>query len=432
MPLIFRSPLSAAALDTLAAHQYKSGSYTVLDAILNRWWEVAVTFIPLWMAPNVITLLGTLAMLSTVLLMHSYLSAGALLPAWLHLYTSACIFFYQSMDAIDGKQARRTGSSSPLGQLFDHGCDAFVAGIFVHNAVLALGLHPADPEAVALALSCLLLFYFSQWEEDFTRTLRTNAGGYGVSEGQLSMMVTHIITAVWGVGVWQLPLAVTLRVGEHTGAVTTTLAHVIVGSTLLTTGAAVTRFIVNVTLYRGHGVVALLAAAPVITATAALILVALPTPVHSTLQASHPQVLLLMYTLSVTLVSTQTIVHSMARQPLMTHDTAACYILPALLAVDVLVGERGAHALTWAMYASLAAICVAYASFVAAAMSQISRRLGIHAFRITPRGEDGRRDGAVSAAPPQLERERMNGATTSASARGRGRRTSSASKGKRS
>ena len=28
------------------------------------------------------------------------------------------------MDAIDGKQARRTGTSGPLGELFDHGCDA--------------------------------------------------------------------------------------------------------------------------------------------------------------------------------------------------------------------------------------------------------------------------------------------------------------------
>ncbi|RVX06176.1 Choline/ethanolaminephosphotransferase 1 [Vitis vinifera] len=27
-------------------------------------------------------------------------------------------------DAVDGKQARRTNSSSPLGELFDHGCDA--------------------------------------------------------------------------------------------------------------------------------------------------------------------------------------------------------------------------------------------------------------------------------------------------------------------
>eukprot|EP01018_Ginkgo_biloba_P034939 Gb_06918 [translate_table: standard] len=29
-----------------------------------------------------------------------------------------------TFDAVDGKQARRTNSSSPLGELFDHGCDA--------------------------------------------------------------------------------------------------------------------------------------------------------------------------------------------------------------------------------------------------------------------------------------------------------------------
>lgn len=31
------------------------------------------------------------------------------------------LFAYQTFDAIDGKQARRTGTGSPLGELFDHG-----------------------------------------------------------------------------------------------------------------------------------------------------------------------------------------------------------------------------------------------------------------------------------------------------------------------
>jgi phosphatidylglycerophosphate synthase len=31
------------------------------------------------------------------------------------------LFLYQSFDAIDGKQARRTGTSGPLGEMFDHG-----------------------------------------------------------------------------------------------------------------------------------------------------------------------------------------------------------------------------------------------------------------------------------------------------------------------
>lgn len=55
-------------------------------------------------------------------------------PAWTFYYGALCIFLYQTFDAVDGKQARRTGTSGPLGQLFDHGCDAMVCtlacGIF--------------------------------------------------------------------------------------------------------------------------------------------------------------------------------------------------------------------------------------------------------------------------------------------------------------
>lgn len=35
--------------------------------------------------------------------------------------------------SIDGKQARRTRSSSPLGQLFDHGCDALSVGLLLDS-----------------------------------------------------------------------------------------------------------------------------------------------------------------------------------------------------------------------------------------------------------------------------------------------------------
>jgi ethanolaminephosphotransferase len=57
------------------------------------------------------------------------------------LYCAACLFAYQTLDNLDGRQvppptrplrasqhrrrqARRTNSSSPLGLLFDHGVDA--------------------------------------------------------------------------------------------------------------------------------------------------------------------------------------------------------------------------------------------------------------------------------------------------------------------
>ena len=42
------------------------------------------------------------------------------------------LFIYTSLDALDGKQARRTNSNTPLGELFDHTCDAFNIGTFIY------------------------------------------------------------------------------------------------------------------------------------------------------------------------------------------------------------------------------------------------------------------------------------------------------------
>ena len=52
-------------------------------------------------------------------------------PGWAYFTAALGLFLYQSLDAIDGKQARRTNSASPLGELFDHGCDAVSCGKFI-------------------------------------------------------------------------------------------------------------------------------------------------------------------------------------------------------------------------------------------------------------------------------------------------------------
>lgn len=49
-------------------------------------------------------------------------------PSWALYLCAMGLFVYQALDAIDGKQARRTNSSTPLGELFDHGCDCVSIG----------------------------------------------------------------------------------------------------------------------------------------------------------------------------------------------------------------------------------------------------------------------------------------------------------------
>jgi hypothetical protein len=79
--------------------------------------------------PNTITLLGLMCQVVTLGVLVQYcptLTEPA--PAWTAALAGAALFTYSTLDNMDGKQARRTGSSSPLGLLFDHGCDGLNAG----------------------------------------------------------------------------------------------------------------------------------------------------------------------------------------------------------------------------------------------------------------------------------------------------------------
>lgn len=65
-------------------------------------------------------------------------------PRWACALCALGLFIYQSLDSIDGKQARRTSSQSPLGELFDHGCDS-ISTVFVALSAcitVRLGFYP--------------------------------------------------------------------------------------------------------------------------------------------------------------------------------------------------------------------------------------------------------------------------------------------------
>jgi len=61
-------------------------------------------------------------------------------PRWVYLFAAFSVVFYTWLDCFDGKQARRTGTSSPLGQLFDHGCDALSVNLLLANIGCSLGM----------------------------------------------------------------------------------------------------------------------------------------------------------------------------------------------------------------------------------------------------------------------------------------------------
>ena len=142
----------------------------------------------MWLAPNLLTLLGWVMMVTNVVLLAFYdyrFDSSArekeavwcqmrnynlslieipqghpVIPAWVWFWCAFAQFVGHTMDGCDGMQARRTKSSSPLGkislmtmmmmmmivtlvllpgELFDHGFDSWTASLQAVGLISLLG-----------------------------------------------------------------------------------------------------------------------------------------------------------------------------------------------------------------------------------------------------------------------------------------------------
>jgi ethanolaminephosphotransferase len=83
-------------------------------------------------APNLITLIGAVVhILGNLSVMVQKQGEPCWAPT-VFLF-GLCIIVYYIIDNVDGKQARRTSSSSPLGMCMDHGSDAFCVSFLAYG-----------------------------------------------------------------------------------------------------------------------------------------------------------------------------------------------------------------------------------------------------------------------------------------------------------
>lgn len=64
--------LSDGQLKRLSEHKYNSESQSLLDAWLQPWWNWLVRQVPVWLAPNLITLTGLIINIVTTLILIYY------------------------------------------------------------------------------------------------------------------------------------------------------------------------------------------------------------------------------------------------------------------------------------------------------------------------------------------------------------------------
>ena len=222
--------LTATQLKNLEQHKYSSEGVSFLEPYFQVFWRWLVEWFPKSIAPNTITMIGLAVNAASSFMLIYYcpnaismveVNASAIenatdatiatdangseqviefAPRWVYFVNAIGLFIYQSLDAIDGKQARRTNSSTPLGELFDHGCDSISTILVALSFACALNMGKTPYQMGALCLSSCVSFYASHWCSYVIGKLQF--GIFDVTELQVGVIFAFTLTGILGPNVW--------------------------------------------------------------------------------------------------------------------------------------------------------------------------------------------------------------------------------------
>ena len=209
--------ISPASAEALRGYKYYGGD----DGFsYNRCWSplansIVNNIVPEWIAPNVVsfqrhaliffcfqlTLTGfSFTLLPLALAFGPYNmtfeNSPETMPRWFYIFFALCYLIYRLFDETDGKQARKTGSSSPLGMLFDHGVDGFAVTYVVMCSMKFLGC--GDNSLTLWFFSaCITMFYMPILEEYYVGGIFFGACN-PITDGAILAFVLYICLAIFG------------------------------------------------------------------------------------------------------------------------------------------------------------------------------------------------------------------------------------------
>ncbi|KAF2747663.1 Choline/ethanolaminephosphotransferase [Sporormia fimetaria CBS 119925] len=203
-------------LPKLKEYKYSAVDHSLVSRYVMKpfYSNVVIHFFPMWMAPNLITLTGFgFVVLNFLTLLWYTPTLDQDCPPWVYFSWAIGLFLYQTFDACDGTQARRTHQSGPLGELFDHGVDAIntTLEVLIFSAAMNLG---QGWKTVLTLFASSMTFYVQTWEEYHTGTLTLGLVS-GPVEGILTLCFIYALTGVLGGGsFWEQPALQTLHIAK--------------------------------------------------------------------------------------------------------------------------------------------------------------------------------------------------------------------------
>ncbi|XP_015191146.1 PREDICTED: ethanolaminephosphotransferase 1-like [Polistes dominula] len=201
---------------------FENYKYSSLDTsplsvyVMHPFWNKVVEYCPKWVAPNVLTFSGFLFTVLNFVVFASFdyyfyassddHSQYSPIPRWVFAVAAFNIFMAYTLDGIDGKQARRTQTSGPLGELFDHGLDSWTAMLITVCMYSVFGRtdHSVSPLRMYFILwNVFVNFYLSHWEKYNTGVLFLP---WGYDASMLATVLVFILTSIGGHEAWKFYL----------------------------------------------------------------------------------------------------------------------------------------------------------------------------------------------------------------------------------
>ena len=119
-------------------YQYRIQDDSLITPYIKSWMVAPLLrFVPWWLPANIITIFSNLFLyIALFMALSSYPGRS-----FRFVFISALMIFYLIGDHLDGMQARRTGTSSPLGEFCDHFLDVFNTGIVLYIVCLSFEIN---------------------------------------------------------------------------------------------------------------------------------------------------------------------------------------------------------------------------------------------------------------------------------------------------
>jgi len=211
------SPLKAEHLAGFDQYKYSAKDTSPLSKyVMHPFWNSVIKICPMWVAPNLLTFVGFLFTFANWVILayydYYYYASSMItpeyqpIPRWIWLVCAINHFLAHTLDGIDGKQARRTNSSTPLGELFDHGLDSWTS-LFIPTvlySVFGRVEHTISPIRLYFCLLNLLFTFLSSHWEKYNTGILFLPWGYDVS--QLCTLIIYLITFGAGFEFWKFTL----------------------------------------------------------------------------------------------------------------------------------------------------------------------------------------------------------------------------------